>query len=319
MAEEMRIVLRNYGKIDPLKIDDYMAQGGYKSLEKASSMDREALIEEVKKSNLRGRGGAGFNCGQKWSFAYKANADEKYVVCNADEGEPGTYKDRLIMENDPHTLIEGMAICAYAIGATKGFIYLRGEYPQLIDTLNTAIGQAKEKGVLKGFDIEVRSGAGAYVCGEETALIESIEGKRGEPRFKPPYPPSEGLWMKPTIVNNVETFANVPVIIEKGAEWYAAIGVPSYPGTKVFTLTGDVNNKSFVEVPTNTTIREVVYQFGGGRKYCRCRFQRGRMSEVGPEHTGSPLRVFGLLIYRRNNLGHQFTYFLKIVFPIKRE
>ncbi len=264
MAEEMRIVLRNYGKIDPLKVDDYIAQGGYKSLEKASSMDREALIEEVKKSNLRGRGGAGFNCGQKWSFAYRANADEKYVVCNADEGEPGTYKDRLIMENDPHTLIEGMAICAYAIGAAKGFIYLRGEYPQLINTLNTAIKQAKEKGVLKDFDIEVRSGAGAYVCGEETALIESIEGKRGEPRFKPPYPPSEGLWMKPTIVNNVETFANVPVIIEKGAEWYAAIGVPSYPGTKVFTLTGDVNNKSFVEVPTNTTIREIIYQFGGG-------------------------------------------------------
>lgn len=160
MAEEMRIVLRNYGKIDPLKIDDYIAQGGYKSLEKASSMDKEALIEEVRKSNLRGRGGAGFNCGQKWSFAYKADADEKYVIANADEGEPGTYKDRLIMENDPHTLIEGMAICAYAIGATKGFIYLRGEYPQLIDVLNTAIAQAKEKGILKSFDIEVRSGAG---------------------------------------------------------------------------------------------------------------------------------------------------------------
>ncbi|WP_054698037.1 NADH-quinone oxidoreductase subunit NuoF [Syntrophomonas palmitatica] len=264
MAEEMRIVLRNYGKIDPLKIDDYIGQGGYKSLEKARSMDKAALIDEVKKSNLRGRGGAGFNCGMKWSFAARAQADQKYVICNADEGEPGTYKDRLIMENDPHTLIEGMAVCAYAIGATKGYIYLRGEYPFIVDTLNTAISQAKEKGFLKDFDLEVRSGAGAYVCGEETALIESIEGKRGEPRFKPPYPPNEGLWSKPTIVNNVETYANIPVILEKGADWYASIGVPSYPGTKVFTLTGDVNNKTFFEVPTNTTIREIIFQFGGG-------------------------------------------------------
>lgn len=264
MAEEMRIVLRNYGKIDPLKIDDYLAQGGYKSLEKARAMNTADLIAEVKKSNLRGRGGAGFNCGMKWSFAAGAQADQKYVICNADEGEPGTYKDRLIMENDPHTLIEGMAICAYAIGATQGYIYLRGEYPFLVSTLNTAINQAKEKGLVKDFDIEVRSGAGAYVCGEETALIESIEGKRGEPRFKPPYPPSEGLWSKPTIVNNVETFANIPVIIEKGADWYASIGNPAYPGTKVFTLTGDINNRTFFEVPTNATIREIVFQFGGG-------------------------------------------------------
>ena len=180
MAEELRIVLRNYGKIDPLKIDDYIAQGGYKALEKARTMDPKALIEEVKKSNLRGRGGAGFNCGQKWSFAYQAPGDEKYVVCNADEGEPGTYKDRLIMENDPHTLLEGMAICAYAIGAKKGYIYCRGEYPHVTKILKTAISQAKEKGVLGDFDIEVRMGAGAYVCGEETALIESLEGKRGE-------------------------------------------------------------------------------------------------------------------------------------------
>jgi len=264
MAEEMRIVLRNYGKIDPLKIDDYLTQGGYKSLEKARAMNTADLIAEVKKSNLRGRGGAGFNCGMKWSFAAGAQAEQKYVICNADEGEPGTYKDRLIMENDPHTLIEGMAICAYAIGATQGYIYLRGEYPFLVSTLNTAINQAKEKGLVKDFDIEVRSGAGAYVCGEETALIESIEGKRGEPRFKPPYPPSEGLWSKPTIVNNVETFANIPVIIEKGADWYAGIGNPAYPGTKVFTLTGDINNRTFFEVPTSTTIREIVFQFGGG-------------------------------------------------------
>ncbi|MEN6326964.1 MAG: NADH-ubiquinone oxidoreductase-F iron-sulfur binding region domain-containing protein [Syntrophomonas sp.] len=262
MAEEMRIVLRNYGKIDPLKIGDYIAQGGYESLKKARSMDKAALIAEVKNSKLRGRGGAGFNCGMKWSFAASAQADQKYVICNADEGEPGTYKDRLIMENDPQTLIEGMAICACAIGATKGFIYLRGEYPFLVDTLNTAIDQAKQ--FLGDFNLEVRSGAGAYVCGEETALIESIEGSRGEPRFKPPFPPSSGLWGKPTIVNNVETFANIPVIVEKGAAWYAAIGDSTYPGTKVFTLTGDVNNKTFFEVPTNSTVRDVVFGLGGG-------------------------------------------------------
>lgn len=264
MAEEMRIVLRNYGKVDPLNIDTYIAQGGYKGLEKARSMGTADLIADVKKANLRGRGGAGFNCGMKWSFAASAQADQKYVICNADEGEPGTYKDRLIMENDPQTLIEGMAICAYAIGATKGFIYLRGEYPFLVDTLNTAIAQAKDKGLLGNFDLEVRSGAGAYVCGEETALIESIEGKRGEPRFKPPFPPVIGLWGKPTIVNNVETFANVPVIVEKGGDWYAAIGDKAYPGTKVFTLTGDVNNRTFFEVPTNITIRQLIYDFGGG-------------------------------------------------------
>ncbi|NLJ72309.1 MAG: NADH-quinone oxidoreductase subunit F [Syntrophomonadaceae bacterium] len=264
MAEEMRIVLRNYGKIDPLEINDYIALDGYKALEKAKAMEQALLIADVKKANLRGRGGAGFNCGQKWSFAYQAQADQKYVICNADEGEPGTYKDRLIMENDPHTLIEGMAICAYAIGATKGYIYLRGEYPFLVSTLNAAIEQASKKGFLDKFSIEVRSGAGAYVCGEETALIESIEGKRGEPRFKPPYPPAEGLWGKPTIVNNVETFANIPVIVDKGGEWYASIGAPSYPGTKVFTLTGDINNRTFFEVPTNTTIYELIYKFGGG-------------------------------------------------------
>lgn len=264
MADEMRIVLRNYGKIDPLKIDTYIAQGGYSALSKARGMGQKELIDEVKKSGLRGRGGAGFNCGQKWSFAYGAQADQKYVVCNADEGEPGTYKDRLIMQNDPQAVIEGMAICGYAIGANKGYIYCRGEYPYVVDVLNQAISQAKEKGVLGDFDVEVRMGAGAYVCGEETALIESIEGKRGEPRYKPPYPPSQGLWQKPTIVNNVETFANIPVIVDKGAEWYAAVGAPEYPGTKVFTLTGDVNNKTFFEVPTNTTIREIIYNFGGG-------------------------------------------------------
>lgn len=264
MAEEMRIVLRNYGKIDPLNIDDYINAGGYKSLEKARSMGQVPLIDEIKASNLRGRGGAGFNAGSKWSFSYREESEEKYVVCNADEGEPGTYKDRIIMENDPQSLLEGMAICGYAIGAKKGYIYCRGEYPYVVEKLNQAIRQAKSKGVWGDFDIEVRMGAGAYVCGEESALIESIEGHRGSPRFKPPYPPVEGLWNKPTIVNNVETFANIPVIIEKGADWYKNIGVSSYPGTKVLTLSGDVVNRTFIEVPTTTTIREIIYEYGGG-------------------------------------------------------
>jgi len=264
VAEEMRIVLRNVGKIDPLKIEDYINAGGYKSLEKARGMDRGELIEEVKKSNLRGRGGAGFNCGMKWSFSYKLETDQKYVVCNADEGEPGTYKDRIIMMNDPQSLFEGMAICGYAIGSNKGYIYCRGEYPYVVEHLNKAIAQAKDKGVLGDFDIEVRMGAGAYVCGEESALIESIEGHRGEPRFKPPFPGVEGLWGKPTIVNNVETFANIPVILEKGAEWFKNIGAASYPGTKVLTLTGDVVNRTYFEVPTNVTIRDVVFGLGGG-------------------------------------------------------
>lgn len=264
MAEEMRIVLRNVGKIDPLNIDEYINVGGYKSLEKARGMERGELIEEVKKANLRGRGGAGFNCGMKWSFSYQLETDQKYVVCNADEGEPGTYKDRIIMENDPQSLFEGMAICGYAIGSNKGYIYCRGEYPYVVEHLNQAIAQAKAKGVLGDFDIEVRMGAGAYVCGEESALIESIEGHRGEPRFKPPFPGVAGLWGRPTIVNNVETFANIPVIVEKGAEWYKNIGAASYPGTKILTLSGDVVNRAYFEVPTNVTIRQVVFGLGGG-------------------------------------------------------
>ncbi len=260
----MRIVLRNLGKIDPLNIDEYINAGGYKSLEKARAMSQTEVIDEVKKSGLRGRGGAGFNTGMKWSFSYGIKTDQKYVVCNADEGEPGTYKDRIIMENDPQSLLEGMAICGYAIGSNQGYIYCRGEYPYVVEKLNKAIDQAKAKGVLGDFNIEVRMGGGAYVCGEESALIESIEGHRGEPRFKPPFPPVIGLWGKPTIVNNVETFVNIPAILEKGADWYKAIGASSYPGTKVLTLTGDVNNRIFVEVPTNTTIRQVLDDFGGG-------------------------------------------------------
>jgi NADH-quinone oxidoreductase subunit F len=264
MAEEMRIVLRNLNRIDPGKIEDYIDTGGYQALEKARSMTQIQVIEEVKQSGLRGRGGAGFNTGMKWNFSYNTYSDQKYVICNADEGEPGTYKDRIIMENDPHSVLEGMAICGYAIGSNKGYIYCRGEYPYVVEKLNKAIDQAKKKGVLGDFDIEVRMGAGAYVCGEESALIESIEGHRGEPRFKPPFPPVIGLWGKPTIVNNVETFANIPVILEKGSNWFRGIGAEGYPGTKVLTLTGDVVNRTVFEVPTNTSIREVIFGLGGG-------------------------------------------------------
>ncbi len=264
MVEEMRIVLRNYGKIDPLKIEEYFNAGGYQALAKVRRLDPAEVIEIVKNSGLRGRGGAAFNTGLKWSFSYNTPAEQKYVVCNADEGEPGTYKDRIILENDPHTVLEGMAICGCAIGATKGYIYCRGEYPHLVELLKQAIAQAEAKGVLGDFAIEVRMGAGAYVCGEETALLESIEGHRGEPRFKPPYPGVAGLWGMPTVVNNVETFANIPVILEKGADWFKSIGASNYPGTKVFTLTGKVVNRTFFELPTNVTVRDVVFGMGGG-------------------------------------------------------
>jgi len=260
----MRIVLRNYNKIDNSKIDDYIDTGGYKALEKAYNLEPIELIEELEKSGLRGRGGAGFNTGRKLRFTHGASGEEKFILCNADEGEPGTYKDRVIIQGDPHAILEGMAICGYAVGAKKGIIYLRAEYPYVADILKTAILQAKEKGVLGDFQIEICMGAGAYVCGEETALIESIEGKRGEPRSKPPYPPVSGLWGKPTAVFNVETLANIPQIIEKGSAWFAGIGDPSYPGTKVMTLTGDLVNKTFIEVPTDTTIRDIIYKFGGG-------------------------------------------------------
>jgi len=264
MPQELRIVLRNVGKIDALKIDEYLDAGGYKPLEKARSMPQEDLIREIKQSGLRGRGGAGFNTGQKLEFTFRAAGDQKYVICNADEGEPGTYKDRVIMQGDPQAVIEGMAICGYAVGATRGYIYCRAEYSYVADILKAAIAQAKEKGVLGDFEVEVCLGAGAYVCGEETALIESIEGRRGEPRCKPPYPPVSGLWGKPTVVANVETLANLPPIVEKGSEWFSGIGAPAYPGTRVLTLTGDVVNRIFIEAPTDTTVREVIYDFGGG-------------------------------------------------------
>ncbi|MDD3852475.1 MAG: NADH-quinone oxidoreductase subunit NuoF [Syntrophomonadaceae bacterium] len=265
MAQEYRVLLEYADKINPASAADYINVGGYKGLEKARGMERKALIEEVKKSGLRGRGGAGFNAGMKWSFVPQ-DAPVKYVVCNLDEGEPGTYKDRIICQKNAQALLEGMAICGAAIGSSQGYIYCRGEYPFVVDLLRRAIESAKAEGALGDFDIEVRMGAGAYVCGEETALIESIEGHRGEPRFKPPFPGVEGLWGVPTVVNNVETFACLPYILTRGAEWFAGIGAPKYPGTKIVTLTGDVVNTTWFEVPTDMTLREVIFELGGGVK-----------------------------------------------------
>jgi NADH-quinone oxidoreductase subunit F len=264
MAEEMRVLLKYADQINPESAEDYIKVGGYEGLKKARSMERKDLIDEVKRSGLRGRGGAGFNAGMKWSFV--PDAPVKYVVCNLDEGEPGTYKDRIICEKNAQALLEGMAICGHAIGSNQGYIYCRGEYPFVVELLKNAIASAKSSGVLEGFDIEVRMGAGAYVCGEETALIESIEGHRGEPRFKPPFPGVEGLWAAPTVVNNVETFACLPYILVNGAAWFAGIGAEKYPGTKVLTLTGDINNPTYFEVPTNYTLRDVIYKLGGGIK-----------------------------------------------------
>jgi len=273
VAEETRIVLQNVGEIDPMNIEEYIARDGYFALAKVlKEMKPEDVIDEIKKSGLRGRGGAGFPTGLKWEFTAKASGDQKYVLCNADEGEPGTFKDRLIMEGDPHSLIEGMIIAGYAVGATKGYIYIRGEYYGSIDTIRKAIEDAYEYGFLGenilgsgfSFDLSVRLGAGAYVAGEETALIESIEGKPAKPRLKPPYPPTFGLFGKPTVVNNVETFVNVPRIILKGADWFKSFGTESSPGTKVFSLVGNVVKKGIVEVPLGTTVRDLIFKFGGG-------------------------------------------------------
>jgi len=265
MAEEMRVLLEHADKINPESADEYIKVGGYVGLEKARKMETNDLIQEVKNSGLRGRGGAGFNAGMKWSFVPK-NAEIKYVVCNLDEGEPGTYKDRIICEKNAQALLEGMAICGLAIGSKQGYIYCRGEYPFTVKLLKNAIQSAKDCGALGDFDIEVRMGAGAYVCGEETALIESIEGHRGEPRFKPPFPGVAGLWGVPTVVNNVETFACLPYILTNGAAWFAGIGAAKYPGTKVVTLTGDTNNPTYFEVPTNYLLRDVIFKLGGGIK-----------------------------------------------------
>ena len=272
-ARQVRVVLRNCGVIDPESIDEYIARGGYRGLGKAlTSMTPAKVIEEIQNSNLRGRGGAGFPAGLKWRFAARAQGSPKYVVCNADEGEPGTFKDRLILEGDPHGLLEGMAICGYAIGSDKGYVYVRGEYKLSIKRLQKAIDDAKAIGLLGNgifgtafdFDVEIRLGAGAYVCGEETALFESLEGGRGEPRIKPPYPTDFGLFGKPTVINNVETLANVAPIIENGAEWFKSMGTASTPGTKVFTLCGNIVNSGLIEVPMGITLREIIYEMGGG-------------------------------------------------------
>ena len=271
--KQKRIALKNCGMINPENIDEYIAFDGYKALEKVlKEMSQDEVIEEIKKSGLRGRGGAGFPTGKKWELTKASEGEQKYVVCNADEGDPGAFMDRSILEGDPHSVLEAMAIAAYCIGANKGYIYVRAEYPIAVKRLQIAINQAKDYGLLGNhifdtdfdFDIEIRLGAGAFVCGEETALLESIEGKRGQPRVKPPYPAQAGLWGKPTLINNVETYANIAQIILKGSDWYSSIGTENSKGTKVFALGGNVNNIGLVEVPMGTTLREIVYDIGGG-------------------------------------------------------
>ena len=255
---EKRVVLAHCGVIDPKDIDSYIERDGFKALKKALKLPGEKVVEEVKTSGLRGRGGAGFPCGLKWELARKAPGDEKYVICNADEGEVGTFKDRYILENDPFSLIEGIAIAGHAIGARKAFIYLRAEYRFLLDLLEKAIAQTEKKGFLKHLNIEVRLGAGAYVCGEESALMDSIEGKRGEVRYRPPFPPTSGLWGKPTIINNVETLMNIPRIVLKGAGWFGKMGTEKSKGTKVFSVSGDVGEAGVYELVLGSSLKELV-------------------------------------------------------------
>ena len=272
-SRQMRIALRNCGAINPENIDEYIARDGYLALEKVlTEMEPEEVIDTIKDSQLRGRGGGGFPTGVKWSFAAAQQVAQKYVCCNADEGDPGAFMDRSVLEGDPHSLIEAMAIAGYAIGANQGYVYVRAEYPIAVERLTIAINQAKEYGILgknifgKGFDfdLEIRLGAGAFVCGEETALMTSVEGHRGEPRPRPPFPAVKGLFGKPTILNNVETYANIPVIILKGAKWFSGIGTEKSKGTKVFAVGGKINNTGLVEIPMGTTLREIIYDIGGG-------------------------------------------------------
>lgn len=275
LPAEQRIVLQRAGLIDPDSLDDYIIHEGYEALGKIlTSMTPDEVISEIDKSGLKGRGGAGFPTALKWRFVRKAAGDKKFVICNADESEPGTFKDRLVLEGDPHSIIEAMIIAGYAVGADEGYIYIRGEYGLAQTRLLKAILQAKELGFLgknifgseHNFEIHIHAGAGAYICGEETALIESIEGKRGEPRPRPPYPTTNGLWDKPTLVNNVETLANVPAILRNGSEWYRQFGTPSSPGTKVYTILGNVNVTGLIEVPMGITLREVISIYGKGMK-----------------------------------------------------
>ena len=270
---QVHVVLENSGHIDPEKIDDYIARDGYQGLVKAvTDMQPIAVIEEIMKSGLRGRGGGGYPPGLKWSMVAKAVGDQKYVVCNGDEGDPGAFMDRSVLESDPQRVLEGMAIAAYAVGASRGFIYVRAEYPLAVARLTAAIRDARRKGLLGNnicnsdfnFDVEIRLGAGAFVCGEETALIASIEGKRGTPKPRPPYPAVSGIWGKPTLINNVETFANVPPILRKGGEWFASIGTGKSKGTKVFAITGKITNTGLVEVPMGIPLRQIIDEIGGG-------------------------------------------------------
>ncbi len=270
---QKRVALRNCGVIDPENIDEYIAFDGYMALEKAlTKMTREEVIDEILKSGLRGRGGGGFPTGLKWKFTYNSQADQKYVACNADEGDPGAFMDRSILEGDPHAVIEAMAIAGYAIGASEGYVYVRAEYPIAVKRLEIAIDQAHEYGLLGNnifgtdfsFDLKIRLGAGAFVCGEETALMRSIEGKRGEPTPRPPFPAVKGLFAKPTMLNNVETYANVPQIILNGADWFCEMGTEKSKGTKVFALGGKINNTGLVEVPMGTPLRTIIYDIGGG-------------------------------------------------------
>ncbi|AOT71752.1 NADH-quinone oxidoreductase subunit NuoF [Geosporobacter ferrireducens] len=271
--KQQRVALRNCGVINPEDVTEYIAFDGYKALGKVLiEMQPEDVIETVKKSGLRGRGGGGFPTGLKWEFTYRAQSDEKYVACNADEGDPGAFMDRSVLEGDPHAVIEAMAIAGYAVGASQGYIYVRAEYPIAVHRLQIAINQAREYGLLGknifntdfSFDLEIRLGAGAFVCGEETALLNSIEGKRGMPRPRPPFPAVKGLWQKPTLLNNVETYANIPQIILKGSDWFAGIGTEKSKGTKVFALGGKINNTGLLEIPMGTTLREVIFDVGGG-------------------------------------------------------
>ncbi len=273
LPAEQRIVLERAGLIDPESIEDAVAHDAYAALGKAlTELQPQDVIAELEKSGLQGRGGAGFPAGLKWKFVRNAPGDKKYVICNADESEPGTFKDRLVLEGDPHVIVEALALAAYAVGADEGYIYIRGEYELAQRRMRKAIEQARELGLLGqgifgsnfNFDLHIHTGAGAYICGEETALIESIEGKRGEPRSRPPYPTTHGLWGKPTLVNNVETLANVPAILRRGAEWYRSFGTPKSPGTKVYTILGNVNVTGVIEVPMGITLREVIALYGKG-------------------------------------------------------
>ena len=272
-TKQVKVVLSETGHIDPESLEDYLAHGGYQALAKVlAEMSPERVCEEMLQSGLRGRGGAGFPTGLKWNFTREQQADQKFVIVNGDEGDPGAYMDRTVMEDDPHRVLEGMIICAYAVGASRGYLYIRGEYPIAIDRIQRAIRAARRRGILGrsvlgtdfSFNAEVRIGAGAFVCGEETALIHSIEGKRGMPRIRPPYPSTSGLWGAPTVINNVETMANVPSIILRGADWFAGIGTEKSKGTKVFALAGQLRNTGLIEVPMGITLREIVYEIGGG-------------------------------------------------------